>query len=674
MALSLAWCAPHLRDNFLLARAVQAFQDGYPGDALLAAEAACRRHPEMAIPALLRATILQAVASPVSVDAWCRAWRRDPQTPHLQDCLLQAWLARGDTGSVLALAPALLPGRCRDGNHASLLRCLQAAGGAPAGACWSAGAAIEGMLFGAGSAAGTRLLLIDAHTQRQYEVDLAPAPAGARFRLLPPHPDGVWSLALAAHTVPLPGSPLVFAPATPPRAGSPSTHSRRAPLTVLIPVYRGLAQVQACVTSVLTSLPSNRSPARLLLIDDASPDPALSAWLDTLAADARVTLLRNRYNLGFIESVNRGLRQLERHDVLLLNADTLVHGDWLDRLRAALYSAPDIAAVTPWSNNGEISSFPTIAKAAPAPDPAGLRRLDNSAAALRRAGQTGDVEVPSCCGFAMLMRGSVLAAIGTLDGATLQRGYGEEVDWCLRARAAGYRHLVATGVFVAHVGGVSFGHEKHLRVRQNRAILATRYPTYYPEYQRFLREDPLAQARARLASRLRKDGCGDHGGPWRERAGAEAGSEPAPALPPALASSCIRIAVWGHRTGSPQAMQILALARLIAARGNTLPPLRLLVYGEVGESLWRTGVVDAVPAAKPDTDALLSDPDLLGLSGCVALLAADASDAPAGLAQVRLDAGFDAAIWLATWLNTRLEARLDTRLDSGRPVMRGHRP
>lgn len=619
---------PRRRADFLLAQAVSAFQAGRHADALLAAESACRQFPEESIPALLRATILQSVRPSLRAEAWYQAWCRAPLDARFQDQLLQAWLADGDALRVARLGPALLPARCRDGSHASLLPLLQAAGAVPAGVCWKADEAIEGMLFGA---AGTRQLqLNDELTQAQYQVKL---PAG-RFRIVPPRPDGVWSL--ADTRAPLPGSPLAFAAPAPAAAAMPAPAAGAAALAVVIPVYRGLASVRACLDSVLASLPLNRAAA-VVVVDDCSPEPALSAWLDGLAAAGRITLLRNRYNLGFIEAVNRALRLPGRHDVLLLNADTQVHGNWIDRLHDALHGADDVAAVTPWSNNGEISSFPDIGVTAPAPDPAALRRLDDTAAALRRAGLTADIELPACCGFAMLMRRAALDAVGVLDGVELQRGYGEEVDWCLRARAAGYRLLAATGVYVAHAGGVSFGDEKRLRVRQNRNVLMARYPDYYPDYRRFLLGDPLAGARARLRAAL-----------------PPAGAAVAPTAPPrgraavALPGGCRRIVVWRHRLGAPYAAQLLQLARLIAARSAHAPALRLLVIGDAGEALWRTGVVDALPAA--DADALLDDPTLLDLVGCAALLAADGADAPPGRTPTHLDAGFDASAWLDDWL------------------------
>jgi len=653
----LSLCTPRLRDDALLTRAIEAFQAGHHADALIAVEYACRRYPTKYIPAVLRAKILQACRPELHADAWQAAWRCDPELPLLQDLLLQAWLDAGAIAQVAKLGPAFLPARCRSGQHGSLLPLLHQAGLRHIGACWKIGDAIEGMVFAPAAADGAapraRLLLSDETRQYQYEV-----PAnGSRFRLRCPSPHGVWSVALVTDTdAPqlLPGSPLAFyaepampspAAPTPPSAPAPA---RRA-ISIVVPVYGDFALVQACLNSALASLPRNRSKADIVVVDDASPEPAISAWLDQLAAKGRITLLRNPRNLGFIEAVNRGMRAQPERDVLLLNADTLVHGDWIDRLRSVLYGAPDLASVTPWSNNGEISSFPVIGKMAPAPTPAQLAQIDMAAARTRKAGLCEDVELPTCCGFAMLIRRDVLTHIGMLDGAAMIRGYSEEVDWCLRARAAGYRHLLASGVFVAHTGSVSFGAEKTLRVRQNRKVLDARYPAYSDEYQRFVRNDPLHAARTALATALRASAPA-----WlaQQPLNANANSNapqqaPAPALAP-LHATTRRIAIWRHAVHDACAAPVLQLARLIASTPQA--NLRLLVIGEVSEALWHTGVVDALSADEHVRMPLLSDVALLELGGVACVLGRADAQPDTAIPFTELTPHFDAHAWLAGWL------------------------
>jgi len=656
----LSTCTSRLRDDALLTRALEAFAAGRHADALLAAEYVCRRFPMKSIPAILRAKILQTAYPFMAARAWHAAWMTEPENPLLQDVMLQSWLNDGGRADVASLGPAFLPARCRAERHASLLPLLRSAGVAHTGACWKDGEAIEAMVFlgnagKAGAAPRATLLLSDETTQYQFEVP----GDGTRIRLAPPRSGAVWSLTLMqpdGQRQLLPGSPLAFyaPPAIQACADADTQPSTARPVAIVVPVYRELALVRACIDSVRASLPLNRTEASIVVVDDASPEPAVSRWLDTQAALGHITLLRNPCNLGFIETVNRGMRALPGHDVLLLNADTQVHGDWIDRLATALYAGPGIASVTPWTNNGEISSFPAIGRAAPAPDARELALLDQAAAEVRAAPGGADIELPSCCGFTMLIRRTVLDSVGMLDGTALVRGYGEEVDWCMRARAAGWRHLQATGVFVAHAGTVSFRAEKTLRVAQNRSVVVARYPDYYPEFTDFVRTDPLAEARIALHDAV----AASRASGWLKKA---AGAPQSAALPQtvakkalpatlgALASPHARVAVWGLQAGSAAARQVLALARLVASRPQL--PLRLLVIGDTSEALWHTGVVDHVPAPAGDGLAPLDDGRLLQAVGCRTVLAPSPKGLPAKLRHVPLDDSFDAAAWLDDWIN-----------------------
>jgi GT2 family glycosyltransferase len=116
-----------------------------------------------------------------------------------------------------------------------------------------------------------------------------------------------------------------------------------APVDVIVPVYRGLGDTRCCIESVLSS--PVRTAFRLVLINDCSPEPEVSAYLRTLPTrDARVLLLENEQNLGFVGTVNRGMALDGARDVLLLNSDAEVANDWLDRIRAAAYSGRVSAA------------------------------------------------------------------------------------------------------------------------------------------------------------------------------------------------------------------------------------------------------------------------------------------------------------------------------------------
>jgi glycosyltransferase involved in cell wall biosynthesis len=88
-------------------------------------------------------------------------------------------------------------------------------------------------------------------------------------------------------------------------------------IDIVIPVYNAPDDLRACVDSVLAHL---RPDVRLVLIDDASPDPRIADYFAQLErrAHPQAVLLRNARNLGFTGTANRGM-QLSRADVILLN-------------------------------------------------------------------------------------------------------------------------------------------------------------------------------------------------------------------------------------------------------------------------------------------------------------------------------------------------------------------
>ena len=296
-----------------------------------------------------------------------------------------------------------------------------------------------------------------------------------------------------------PIDPTALAQLRPPGTSTrqqPPTHlPARADLLVLIPAYRDAARTQATLDSLEHAAPD----VPVLVIDDASPEPALRALLSARARGGRIMLHRLRTNRGFPGAVNAGLARAARthpdHDILLLNADTLVPPHAIARLHDALYAAPDIASVTPFSNEATILSYPDPAGGNPAPDLPTTTALNARAWRVNGAALT---PIPTAIGFCMAIRHDSLAATGRLRAAIFAQGYGEENDWCLRARALGYRHMAAPGIFVAHCGGASFGAAGRALLERNLALLDQLYPDYAGEIAAFQTANPLAPARRRL--------------------------------------------------------------------------------------------------------------------------------------------------------------------------------
>lgn len=264
---------------------------------------------------------------------------------------------------------------------------------------------------------------------------------------------------------------------------------------VVIPVYRGFSQTKRCIESVLAD--TDRPPGRIIVIDDASPDTSLSNWLDERARHDQIQVLRHKKNLGFVRSVNLGMKTAGQHDIVLLNSDTEVCPGWLARLTSAAYSQDDIATVSPFSNNATICSYPD----APGRKlPAHFTTLEIDLAC--RAANSGRVvDIPTTVGFCMYIRRAALDAVGPFDARLFGHGYGEEVDFSRRATALGWRHILACDVFVYHEGEVSFGTES-AHARKGAMALRKHHPEHDLDVTRHLRLNAAHPARFAITAAL----------------------------------------------------------------------------------------------------------------------------------------------------------------------------
>lgn len=268
-------------------------------------------------------------------------------------------------------------------------------------------------------------------------------------------------------------------------------------VTIVIPVYGGFADTRSCIESVLAS--TYKTPADIVVINDASPEPELVEWLKDNAQ--RFTLLHNEHNLGFVGTVNRGMALYPNNDVVLVNSDTEVSNDWLDRLQIAAYSHAHIGSVTPFSNNATICSYPVFCQDNELPEDYTPAKLDQIFAEVN-AGQM--VDIPTAVGFCMFIRRDCLNDAGVFDAKLFGRGYGEENEFCMRSAARGWRHILTGDTFVYHKGGVSFADTQSEHQRHGHKVLSNLYPHYDAVIQQHIAENPARSMRFAVDAALAK--------------------------------------------------------------------------------------------------------------------------------------------------------------------------
>lgn len=262
--------------------------------------------------------------------------------------------------------------------------------------------------------------------------------------------------------------------------------------TVVVPVYNAPSAVSACLRSLAATLPKGQP---VVVIDDASTDDGVQDVMREHVAAQRLNwrFLKNDENKGYTWTVNRGIRESGASDVILLNADTEVPPLWLQRLRYTAYRQERIASVTAVSDNAGAYSVPEAGQANELP-----KRLSfvDASRALARSDIT-PIDVPTGSGFCLYIKRAALNACGAFDDQAFSRGYGEENDWCMRLKTAGWLHQVDFSVYVKHVRSASFGEEKKALIASGRAIVDERYPHYKAEVTRAFGGSAMEERRHR---------------------------------------------------------------------------------------------------------------------------------------------------------------------------------
>lgn len=296
---------------------------------------------------------------------------------------------------------------------------------------------------------------------REYERD-ADAVAVAPPPATPDEPQVVEQSSASAFDDPAPTPPTVASVQAP---GAPLfPPAVTGDVDVVVCVHNALEHVQQCLSSVLTRTTVDY---RLIVVNDGS-DATTTEWLREFAANqADVQLIETNGPLGYTCAANQGLCASTATNIVLLNSDTIVPRLWLEEMLECMASDDSVGIVGPLSNAASWQSVPERV----GPDgrwavndlPAGYN-VDEFAELVWLVSNRQFPRADFINGFCFMINRRVIEHVGYLDEENFPRGYGEENDYCLRAKDAGFELAIADHCFVYHAKSKSFGDAARTRL------------------------------------------------------------------------------------------------------------------------------------------------------------------------------------------------------------------
>ena len=265
---------------------------------------------------------------------------------------------------------------------------------------------------------------------------------------------------------------------------------------IVIPIYNAYDFVKLCIESVIKN--TDLKKHTLVLVDDKSPDERIVPLLEDFVknySDLNIVFKQNKENKGFVKTVNVGMENSEDNDVILLNSDTEVTKNWIEKIQECAYSQSRVATVTPLSNNATLASVPNAMYDNVLPEG---YTLEEYAKLIEEISFKSFPQIPTAHGFCMYITRKAIKDVGLFDDVLFEKGYGEENDFSYRALNLGYKHLMCDNTFIYHKGTQSFSSEKEEFVKSHIKVLMDKYPKCFNNTDEFARNYPLGYIQSNL--------------------------------------------------------------------------------------------------------------------------------------------------------------------------------
>jgi glycosyltransferase involved in cell wall biosynthesis len=110
-------------------------------------------------------------------------------------------------------------------------------------------------------------------------------------------------------------------------------------ISVVMPAFNTRRFAARAIDSILDQTCAD---FEFIIVDDASTDGSAEMFRDYAARDARVRVLRNDANLGFVRSRNRGIEAARAALIANMDSDDIALPSRLDRQRALMAARPEV--------------------------------------------------------------------------------------------------------------------------------------------------------------------------------------------------------------------------------------------------------------------------------------------------------------------------------------------
>lgn len=202
-------------------------------------------------------------------------------------------------------------------------------------------------------------------------------------------------------------------------------------VSVLIVNYNGAKFIKDCLDSVLKSECS--FPLDIICIDNASTDHSLDVLV---SYKDRITVIQNKHNSGFSKGNNIAADYAKGEMYFLLNNDTVVRSDTIQKLYDFMVGEKHIGALVPKLLNED-----------------GTIQCPGSILGQWKFKSPSVQDVSFVAGAALLMHKNVYEEIKGLDENLFF--YNDDIDLCKTLKRQGYRLVYYPKAELTHFGGLS---------------------------------------------------------------------------------------------------------------------------------------------------------------------------------------------------------------------------